>query len=142
MDIERRIKSMQEQESPMLQEVPVKVYRTGDRLTIASPMPGMEPEDIQVEVTDQGHVILQGQVRGLLKGVKELLIDEWTVGDYYRDVPLPDAVDGEAANVTYGNGVLVVDLPLSQWTRPAQLFMEKVSPGHGVRVGNAGHPPI
>ena len=88
---------MQEQESPMLQEVPVKVYRTGDRLTIASPMPGMEPEDIQVEVTDQGHVILQGQVRGLLKGVKELLIDEWTVGDYYRDVPLPDAVDGEDA---------------------------------------------
>jgi HSP20 family protein len=133
---------MQEQESPMLQEVPVKVYRTGDRLTVAAPMPGMEPEDIQVEVTDQGHVILQGQVRGLLKGVKELLIDEWTVGDYYRDVPLPDAVDGEAANVTYGNGVLVVDLPLSQWTRPAQLFMEKVGPGHGVRAGNAGHPPL
>lgn len=133
---------MQEQESPILQEVPVKVYRTADRLTIAAPMPGLEPEDIQVEITEQGHVILQGQVRGLLKGVKELLIDEWTVGDYYRNLHLPDAVDGEAANVTYGNGVLVVDLPLSQRTRPAQLFMEKVSRGHGVRVGNAGHPPM
>ena len=136
------MKPMQEQESPMLQEVPVKVYRTDDRLTVAAPMPGLEPDNIQVEVTDQGHLILQGQVRGLLKGVKELLIDEWTVGGYYRDIHLPDAVDGEAANVTYGNGVLVVDLPLSQWTRPAQLSMEKVGPNHGQRIGNSGHPPI
>ncbi len=33
------------------QPVPVKMYRSEDRLTVAAPMPGMEPEDILVEVT-------------------------------------------------------------------------------------------
>lgn len=133
---------MQEQERPILQEVPVKMYRSEDRLTIAAPMPGLEPEDIQVEVTEDGHLVLQGQLRGLLKGVKDLLVDEWSVGDYYRSLHLPNTVDGEAANVTYGNGVLVIDLPLSQQMRAARLSMYKVGPARGERLGNSGHPPI
>jgi HSP20 family protein len=130
------------QERPIIQEIPVKMYRSEDRLTVVAPMPGLEPDDIHVDVTDDGHLILDGQVRGLLKGVKELLVDEWTVGNYHRDISLPDSVDGEAANVTYGNGVLTVDLPLSQQTRPAHLIMRKVGSSHGERVGNFGHPPL
>ncbi len=133
---------MGEQERPIRQHVPVKMYRSDSRLTIVAPMPGLEPENIHVDVTSDGHLILVGQVRGLLKGVKDLLVDEWTVGDYHRDIALPDCVDGEAANVTYGNGVLTVDLPLSQQTRPAHLLMQKVGPDHGERVGNFGHPPL
>jgi HSP20 family protein len=130
------------QERPIMQEIPVKMYRSEERLTVVAPMPGLEPDDIHVDVTDDGHLILDGQVRGLLKGVKELLVDEWTVGAYHRDISLPDAVDGEAANVTYGNGVLTVDLPLSQQTRPAHLIMRKVGSSRGERVGNFGHPPL
>jgi HSP20 family protein len=133
---------MGEQERPIRQHVPVKMYRSDRRLTIVAPMPGLEPENIHVDVTGDGHLILVGQVRGLLKGVKDLLVDEWTVGDYHRDIALPDNVDGEAANVTYGNGVLTVDLPISQQTRPAHLLMQKVGPDHGERVGNFGHPPL
>ncbi|HLI06292.1 MAG TPA: Hsp20/alpha crystallin family protein [Ktedonobacteraceae bacterium] len=130
------------QEKPIRQHIPVKMYRSEDRLTVVAPMPGLEPADIHVEVTGDGHLILAGQVRGLLKGVKELLVDEWTVGDYLRAIALPDAVDGERANVTYGNGVVTVDMPLSQQMRPAHLVMKKVGTNHGERVGNFGHPPV
>src|SRR5947209_20159241 len=102
------------QEEAKIQQIPVKMYRTSDRLMVAAPMPGMEPEDILVEITGDGHLILHGALRALLKDVKELLIDEWSVGDYHREMALPDAVDGEHANVTYGNGVLVVALPISE----------------------------
>jgi HSP20 family protein len=129
------------QEQAKIQQIPVKVYRTSDRLMVAAPMPGIEPEDILVEVTGDGHLILQAVVRALLKDIKELLLDEWSVGSYYREVPLPDAVDGEQANVTYGNGVIVVALPISDRTRPAKLTLDTVGPGHGERAGNAGHPP-
>jgi HSP20 family protein len=129
------------QEQAKLQGIPVKVYRTQDRLTVAAPMPGLEPEDIAVEVTANGHLILRGEVRGLLKDAKELLLDEWSVGAYYRDLALPDAVDGEHANVTYGNGVLVVALPLNRRTYPAHLTLEKVGTAHGERMGKAGHSP-
>ena len=66
-------------------------------------------------------------------------MDEWSVGAYYRELILVDAVDGERANVTYGNGVLVVALPLSESTIPARLTLEAVGPAHGERAGNAGH---
>jgi len=127
------------QEQAKIQQVPVKVYRTSDRLMVAAPMPGMEPEDIVVEVAEGNRLILSGELRGMLKDVKELLMDEWSVGAYYRELILVDAVDGERANVTYGNGVLVVALPLSESTIPARLTLETIGPAHGERAGNAGH---
>jgi HSP20 family protein len=127
------------QEQAKIQHIPIKMYRTPDRVVIATPMPGSEPEDILVKVTESS-VVMQGDIRGLLKDVKELLTDEWSVGSYYREVQLPNPVDGEHANVTYGNGVLIVNLPISDVTIPATLVMNKTGIAHGERIGNAGRP--
>ncbi len=129
------------QETRKQQHIPVKVYRTDERLMVASPMAGLEPENIVVEVTTDGCLILHGDLRGLLKEVKELLLDEWSVGIYSRELVLPVPVNGACANVTYGNGVLTVALPISEQTSPACLVLERVAPAHGERKGNAGHPP-
>ncbi|HET8843904.1 MAG TPA: Hsp20/alpha crystallin family protein [Ktedonobacteraceae bacterium] len=124
------------------QHIPVKMYRTTERIMIAAPMPGMEPIDIGVEVTSQGRLILHGDVRGLLKEVKELLVDEWSVGVYHRELDLPEAVDAEHANVTYGNGVLLVSLPISTRAVAARVTLERITPTHGEHQGYAGHPPV
>ncbi len=129
------------QEQMKRQHIPVKVYRTPDRLTVTAPMPGLEPNNIVVEVTADNHLILHGDLRGMLKDIKELLIDEWSVGVYHRELELSAAVNGEKANVTYGNGVLTVAFPLSEQTLPARLTLEQVAPTRGRRKGNAGHPP-
>lgn len=128
---------MQEQEK--MQQILVKVYRTVDRLMVAAPMPGMEPEDIVVEIKPDGRLLIQGELRGMLKDVKELLVDEWSAGHYHRELQLPNAVDGEHANVNYGNGVLVVTLPISQQNTPALLTLAKTGSARGERVGNVGH---
>ena len=127
------------QEHAKLQQIPVKVYRSSDRLMVAAPMPGLQPEDILVQVTENGHLIIQGELRGLLKDIKELLLDEWSVGGYYSELPLPDAVDGTLANVSYGNGVLVVALPISERTHPASLTLDTVGPSRGEHMGKSGH---
>ena len=46
------------QEQVKQQHIPVKVYRTNERLMIASPMAGLEPENILVEVTHDARLIL------------------------------------------------------------------------------------
>jgi HSP20 family protein len=135
--VKRKGKQMQEQVKR--QHIPVKVYRTDDRLMIAAPMAGLEPENILVEVTGDGRLILHGDQRALLKEVKELLVDEWSVGVYHRELILPVPVNAVCANVTYGNGVLMVALPISDQTFPAQLTLERVTPTHGQHKGNAGH---
>ena len=121
-----------------LQEVPVKLYRTEDLITVAAPMPGLEAENIAVDVTGDGRLVLRGQLRGALKDAKEILIDEWSVGPYHREVPLPSPVDGEGATVTYGNGVLVVALPVAAETRAAQLSLAATAPTRGLRVPPGG----
>ena len=121
------------------QEIPVKVYRSDNRVTIAAPMPGLEPQNIGIDVKERS-VVLHGDLRGALKDDKEVLVDEWNPGPYHREVELPAAVDGPLANVTYNNGVVVVVLPSAQSTRPAQLKLDAVSATQGERVGNFGHP--
>ena len=85
--------------------------------------------------------MVAGDQRGLLKEVKELLLDEWSVGTYHRELALPAAVNATCANVTYGNGVLTVTLPISEQTSPARLTLTRRAPTHGERKGNAGRPP-
>jgi HSP20 family protein len=126
------------QEHVEIQQIPVKIYRSENRVTVAAPMPGLQAEDITVQVTPQGHLILDGDLRGALKGVKELLVDEWSVGGYHRHLELPMPVDGQAGNVTYGNGVLVVVLPISDQVQPARLTLTRTDTVRGERVGSSG----
>jgi HSP20 family protein len=130
------------QEKQKIQTVPLKVYRSIDRITVAAPLPGLQPEDIQVTVTEEGHLVIHGEMRGMLKDIKELLIDEWSVGEYHRELELPEPVDGSLANVTYGNGVLVVSLPKSAYSTTAILRLEKVGIDHGEHIGLAGHTQV
>src|SRR5262249_17572112 len=104
-----------------LQTVPVNVYRTEDVITVAAPTPGLGADDIAVDRPAEGRLAIRGRLRGALKDAKEVLLEEWSAGPYFREIDLPAAVDGEAATVTYGNGVLVVALPVARRTRPARL---------------------
>lgn len=127
-----------QQQQPQPQRIPIRAYRSAARLTVVSPMPGVEPEDITVEVTADGTLTLRGALRGQFKDVKELLVDEWTIGAYERAVALPVHVDGTLANVTYDNGVLTVVLPIVEQTRAAHLTLESVGRARGERVGSHG----
>ncbi len=122
------------------QHVPVKVYRTEDRLMVVAPMPGLESPDIAVEVAQDGRLTLHGDSRAMLKDIKELLIDEWSAGAYHRELTLPAPVDGKQANVTYGNGVVTVSFPIAAQTVPAHLTLERIAATRGLHKGLAGHP--
>jgi len=123
------------------QRVPVKVYKSDDRLMVAAPMPGLEPQDIRVRLDAAGELVIEGAARGAFKGDKEVLQDEWNAGPYQRSLTLATPVDAAAANVTYENGVLVVTMPVSDSFRAGSLSLERVGPTEGKRYGNAGHPP-
>jgi HSP20 family protein len=119
-----------------LQTIPVKMYRTADVLTIAAPMPGLDAASIRIDVLSRNQLKIRGVLRGALKEAKEILLDEWSIGPYHRQLRLPVAVDGKAARVTYGNGVLIVALPIRQRTTTAQLSLKQVAPTRARRVAS------
>jgi len=130
--------SRQTEQNTESQEIPANVYRSEERVTISAPMPGLEPDNIVVQVSEGPMVTLHADLRGALKGDKEIILDEWTPGPYHREIQLPTNVDGGRANVTYNNGVLVVSLPVADRTTSADLSLNEVSPTQGERVGNRG----
>jgi HSP20 family protein len=130
--------AMNQGQDVVTQDIPANVYRTDQRVMVAAPMPGLEPQDIAVSIGAGPSITLHGDMRGSLKGDKDVLLDEWTPGPYHRELALPADVDGERANVTYNNGVLVIVLPVAEHTQPAELKLEEISATHGARVGNQG----
>jgi HSP20 family protein len=145
-----------------MQLVPVNVFRTPDRLTVAAPMPGLLPEDISITVNAENMLELKGALRGvpadvqvfhhpaparrgsarpkIVEEVRELILEEWTVGSYHRELELPVAVNGSLATATYANGVLVVALPTAKKSVAARIELTRVGAARGERVGSAGHP--
>ena len=94
------------------QEVPVNIYREGDRLMVAAPLPGMEPGSVRIDVRGRRLTIDAGLRGPGQNRTQQYLRREWTVGPYRRTVELPADVDAEGANAVYNNGVLVVMLPV------------------------------
>jgi HSP20 family protein len=125
------------------QPMAVKLYRTADLVTVAAPMPGMGPGDIAVIVSPDRRLVIVGRQRddpnaGHEPPKKDVILDEWEPGPYRREIDLPSDVDGEAATLTYGNGIFVIALPIAEQTRPAHLTLEdfEIHPG-GTTSGKA-----
>jgi HSP20 family molecular chaperone IbpA len=123
------------------QSVPVCIYQGENQIGMALPIAGLEPEDITVSI-DGKRVTISGRERGPRQHGLDLLTAEWTIGPYYREVDLPDNVDGSLANATYGNGVLALTLPKTtsgQNGMRTEFTLEAIQATRGERVGHTGH---
>ena len=125
------------------QKIPVRIHQTDNQFALVAPMAGLEPEDIDIAI-DGKRVTIQGKERGPHQHDLDLVMNEWTIGPYYREVTLPQHVDGSMANATYGNGVLVITMPKADSVRkttPAKFSLERVELARGEHVGHTGHEP-
>jgi HSP20 family protein len=127
------------------QAVPVRVYQSDEHIMLAAPMPGLEAADISIDVL-KNHVTIRGEERGPGQHQRDLVVEEWTIGPYYRKISLPQDVDGSLTNATYGNGVLVLSMPklkAGQKGSGANFQLQPIEATRGERVGHAGkeiHP--
>jgi HSP20 family protein len=120
------------------QHIPVNVYETDEDVLIIAPMPGVEAENIDVEVLGK-RVTLRASLRGPGQQNRRYLIHEWSYGPYERVVELPVEVDGENANASHSNGVLALSLPKSTRARSVKVPLRQVQSSEGRMQGHSGH---
>jgi HSP20 family protein len=120
------------------QTIPVRIHNAEEHLVLAAPLPGLEPENISVTIAGTKVTII-GEERGPGQHRRDVVLDEWTIGPYYREVTLPEAVDGKLTNATYGNGVLVLSMPKLQEGRAAEAASFKLHPIEATRGERIGH---
>lgn len=94
------------------------VFEDENRLVVRVEVPGMDKQDINIEIRDDAMVI-----SGEKRFERENTDGRWRVmqcayGSFYRAVPLPAQVLRDKASATYKNGVLRVELPKARTGKP------------------------
>ena len=118
--------------------IPVNLFENERELMVVAPMPGVGPEDISIDVTDDGHLTLRAAMHGEGQERIEYLTREWSYGPYERTIELPCAVDARRANVSYGNGVLSISLPKVDTTNAGRILVQRTGHTRGVAIGHSG----
>jgi len=89
----------------------VDVKRVGDDIVVRAELPGIDPADVDIEVTDD---VLS--IRGERKVEEEKEGEGWLVrescyGCFERSLAIPEGVDPAAITASFNNGVLEVHVP-------------------------------
>ncbi len=117
-DVSRLMEWPQRLWAQMMRDVPsVEVADEGDVVCVRIEVPGVDPDDIDVEVTPQ-QVIVRGETRQASGGEGQgIYHSERRYGRFTRTIPLPATVDTDAAQASYRNGLLEVRVPRSDGGR-------------------------
>jgi HSP20 family protein len=87
------------------------VIQQGSELIVRADLPGVNPEDVTVDVSEDGLTIAgerREERREERNGVYRM---ERSYGSFYRVVPLPDGAMTDQANATFKDGVLEIRMP-------------------------------
>ena len=88
--------------------IPLDVVQEGDDIVVHASLPGVDPNDIEVNVEDGVLTIDARTTTENETGKGGYLLRERRSGSYHRALRLPETVDEEQAESGYDKGVLTV----------------------------------
>ncbi len=89
----------------------IDVKSKGDDVVVRAELPGIDPEEVDIEVTD-GVLTLKGERKAEEEREGEgWLIRESSYGSFERSMVLPEGVDPGAIRADYKDGILEVHVP-------------------------------
>ena len=101
---------------------PVDIYETSEELVLLADMPGVDADDISVDLKDDT-LSISGDVKSA--GVSgDLLASEFQPGRYSRQFSLALEVDRENISASYRDGVLKLTLPKAAKAKPQTIQVQ------------------
>ena len=99
----------------------LNVYEDGDTLVVEAQLPGMKPEDLDINV-EQGVLTISGQTTAEEeRKERNYLIREHRTGRFSRSLRLPATYDPDACQATFDHGVLRLSFPKSESAKPRRI---------------------
>jgi HSP20 family protein len=101
--------------------LPVNVREEKDGYVITAALPGVRPEDVQIEATSNT-ITISGETSDELEVDEgEYVRRERRLGRFFRMLELPVEINAEGAEASFENGVLTLRVPKSEATKPKQV---------------------
>jgi HSP20 family protein len=89
----------------------VETTRRGDRFVVRADLPGIDKDDVHVEV-DNDVLTISGERRSEQRDEREgFFRSERSYGSFYRAIPLPEGVSADQCEAKFSDGVLEISLP-------------------------------
>jgi HSP20 family protein len=104
--------------------LPLDIYESADDIVVRAVVPGVSADGIDIQF--QGGVLTlraKSEEQEIPEG-STWLVHEVTPGELIRQVTLPRAVDADAAQTSFENGVLTLTLPKTADAKPKQIKVE------------------
>ncbi len=97
------------------------VYEDKDNVVVETPLTGIDPKNVKVEIEDNILKISGTSERKSEVDEKNYYRREIRTGHFYRSVALPKAVDADKANAAYENGLLKITVPKKEEAKPKSI---------------------
>jgi HSP20 family protein len=92
----------------------IDVFTRGNELVVRADLPGVDPENVRLEIA-QGHLIIEGERRHEEeKGHRGAYRFERSYGGFRRAVTLPEGIDLDRVKADLKSGVLEVRIELTE----------------------------
>ena len=99
----------------------LNVYEEGDQLTVEAQLPGLKPEDLDINV-EQGVLTISGQTtHEEERKERQYLVREQRSGRFSRSLRLPATYDADACTASFEHGVLKLTFPKSETAKPRRI---------------------
>lgn len=114
--------------SQLMRDVPsVEVADAGETVVVRVELPGIDPDDVDVDVAPS-HVVIRGEIRrDESEDQQGVYHTERRYGRFQRTIPLPEPVDSDGAEASFRNGLLEIRLPRASHGR-RRLKIDKTAP--------------
>lgn len=94
--------------------MPVELIERDKNLIMKVMIPGMQKEDINIEVSED-HVNILGECKADYNEEKDLIHrSEFCIGRFSRTLSLPQKIDHQKVKAEYKNGILTLIMPKSE----------------------------
>lgn len=115
--------------------IPLDVMEEDDHIIVRASLPGVDPENIQVNVEDD-MLTIKAETKSEMEHKEEgYVVRERRVGSFHRTLRLPHSVDQTKATAKYENGVLTLTFPKLESKKPKQLKIEVVDSAKVIEPG-------
>lgn len=92
----------------------IDVFQRENNLVVRADLPGINKEDVKIEMTDDGLVIRGESKQEHEEREEGFYRSERSYGQFYRLIPLPEEIDPDQVRAEFTNGVLEITAPIPE----------------------------
>jgi HSP20 family protein len=101
--------------------LPLDVSETEDAFIVKASLPGVNPDDIDISLTENV-LTIKAEIKAEEKIENARYhLQERRYGVYSRSITLPTAVNADAVEAVYENGVLTLNIPKAEEVKPRKI---------------------